>query len=94
MFNLLKKGTPFLWTSTTETTFQVLKQQLISALVLALPNFKKTFTIEMDASDRSIGAILQYQGHPIVFMSKALSPRYQGVSTYEKEYLAIIVAMD
>uniref|UniRef100_A0A452XF75 Reverse transcriptase RNase H-like domain-containing protein n=1 Tax=Aegilops tauschii subsp. strangulata TaxID=200361 RepID=A0A452XF75_AEGTS len=27
-------------------------------------------------------------------MSKALSPRYQGLSTYEKEYLAIVVAMD
>ncbi|VAI36966.1 unnamed protein product [Triticum turgidum subsp. durum] len=27
-------------------------------------------------------------------MSKALSPRYQGLSTYEKEYLVIIVAVD
>uniref|UniRef100_A0A453IML0 Reverse transcriptase RNase H-like domain-containing protein n=1 Tax=Aegilops tauschii subsp. strangulata TaxID=200361 RepID=A0A453IML0_AEGTS len=27
-------------------------------------------------------------------MSKALSPRYQGLSTYEKEYLAVIVAVD
>uniref|UniRef100_A0A453HXS4 Reverse transcriptase RNase H-like domain-containing protein n=1 Tax=Aegilops tauschii subsp. strangulata TaxID=200361 RepID=A0A453HXS4_AEGTS len=27
-------------------------------------------------------------------MNKALSPRYQGLSTYEKEYLAIAVAMD
>uniref|UniRef100_A0A453NJ48 Reverse transcriptase RNase H-like domain-containing protein n=1 Tax=Aegilops tauschii subsp. strangulata TaxID=200361 RepID=A0A453NJ48_AEGTS len=27
-------------------------------------------------------------------MSKALSPRYQGLSTYKKEYLAIIVEVD
>uniref|UniRef100_A0A453NC74 Reverse transcriptase RNase H-like domain-containing protein n=1 Tax=Aegilops tauschii subsp. strangulata TaxID=200361 RepID=A0A453NC74_AEGTS len=27
-------------------------------------------------------------------MSKALAPRYQGLSTYEKEYLAVIVAVD
>ena len=27
-------------------------------------------------------------------MSKALSPRYQGLSTYEKEYLAVIAAVD
>lgn len=26
LFNLLKKGVPFIWTPTTETTFQVLKQ--------------------------------------------------------------------
>lgn len=94
LFNLLKKGTPFLRTPVTEEAFRVLKQQLISASVLALPNFKQSFTVETDASDRGIGAILQQQGHPIAFMSKALSPRYQGLSTYEKEYLAIIVAVD
>ena len=27
-------------------------------------------------------------------MSKALSPRYQGLSTYEKEYLAMAVAVE
>uniref|UniRef100_A0A453SSL9 Reverse transcriptase RNase H-like domain-containing protein n=1 Tax=Aegilops tauschii subsp. strangulata TaxID=200361 RepID=A0A453SSL9_AEGTS len=27
-------------------------------------------------------------------MSKALCPRYQGLSTYKKEYIAIIVAVD
>lgn len=27
-------------------------------------------------------------------MSKALSPRYQGLSTYEKEYLAVVVAVE
>lgn len=94
LFNLLKKGVSFLWTPITDNTFQVLKQQLVSALVPALPNFKQPFTVERDASDRGIGAILQQQGHPIAFMSKALSPRYQGLSTYDWEYLAIIVAVD
>uniref|UniRef100_A0A453DWY6 Reverse transcriptase RNase H-like domain-containing protein n=1 Tax=Aegilops tauschii subsp. strangulata TaxID=200361 RepID=A0A453DWY6_AEGTS len=27
-------------------------------------------------------------------MSKSLGPRYQGLSTYEKEYLAIVVAVE
>ena len=94
LFNLLKKGVPFLWTPITETAFQVLKKQLISAPVLALPNFEQPFIVETDACDRGIGAILQQQGHPIAFMSKALNPRYQGLSTYEKEYLAIIVAVE
>ena len=94
LFNLLKKNVPFLWTSITKTAFQVLKQQLITAPVLALPNFDQPFTVETDACDRGIGAILQQQGHPIAFMSKALCPRYQGLSAYEKEYLAILVAVD
>ena len=58
LFNLLKKGVPFVWTDTTETTFQVLKQQLISAPVLALPDFQQRFIIETDASDCGIGDIL------------------------------------
>lgn len=94
LFNLLKKGVPFLWTPTTKTSFQVLKQQLTTAPVLALPDFDQPFTVETDASDHGIGAILQQKGHLIAFMSKALSPRYQGLSTYENEYLAIIIAVD
>ena len=58
LFNLLKKGVPFLWTSITETAFQVLKQQLITTPVLALPNFDQPFTVEADACGRGIGPIL------------------------------------
>ena len=41
LFNLLKKGTPFMWTDNTEQSFQLLKTSLTSAPVLALPNFQK-----------------------------------------------------
>lgn len=72
----------------------MLKQHLTSAPVLALPNFNSQFIVETDACDGGVGAVLQQKGHPIEFISKALSPCYQGLSTYEKEYLAIIVAVD
>ncbi|XP_020186159.1 uncharacterized protein [Aegilops tauschii subsp. strangulata] len=94
LFNLLKKGVPFVWTSVTEQAFQTLKNQLITAPVLALPDFSQQFVIETDASDKGVGAVLQQRGHPIAFMSKALCPRYQGLSAYEKEYLTILVAVD
>lgn len=84
LFNLLKKGTPFVWTDNTEQSFQALKRNLVTAPVLALPNFKKPFVVEKDACDTGIGAILQQDGHPIAFMSKSLSPKYRGLSTYEK----------
>jgi hypothetical protein len=38
--------------------------------------------------------VLQQDGHPIAFVSKALSPRNQWLSTYEKEYLAILLVVD
>lgn len=59
--------------------------------MLALPNFAWPFVIEIDASDKGIGVVLQQAGHPIAFVSKALGPKNQGLSTYEKESLAILM---
>lgn len=92
--DLLRKGQIFVWTSTTEQAFQALKYALTSAPVLVLPDFHKTFVIETDASDKGIGAVLQQGGHPIAYVSKALGPKSQGLSTYEKESLAILMAID
>ena len=66
----------------------------MSALVLALPNFAKPFVIETDASETGIGVVLQQDGHPIAYVSKALGSKTQGLSTYEKESLAILLAID
>nr|GEX36008.1 zinc finger, C2H2 [Tanacetum cinerariifolium] len=38
-----------------------------------------------------IGAGLQQDGHPIVYLSKALALKHQTLSTYEKKFLAIII---
>lgn len=92
--NLLKKGELYVWTSETESSFQALKSALITAPVLALPDFSKPFEIETDASDKGIGAVLQQMGHPIAYVSRALGPRAQGLSTYEKECFAILLAVE
>ena len=91
---LLKKGQLFVWTATTEQAFQTLKQALTTAPVLTLPNFDKPFVLETDAYDKGIGAVLQQDGHPIAYVSRALGPKNQGLSTYEKESLAILMAVD
>lgn len=61
--------------------------------MLAIPDFSKTF-IETDASNTGIGAVLQQQGHPLAYLSKPLGPCNAGLSTYEKEYLAILMAVE
>jgi hypothetical protein len=40
---LLKKGIMFIWTSTHTTAFEALKQALVLAPVLSLPNFSRPF---------------------------------------------------
>jgi hypothetical protein len=92
--NLLKKDTLFVWLPEHSDAFDMLKQALSTAPVLALLDFAKPFHVETDACGKGIGAVLMQDGHPLAFISKALSPRNQGLSTYEKEYLAILVAVD
>ena len=92
--DLLKKNVPFVWTSITDEAFVTLKQALVSAPVLALPDFTKPFMIETDACEYGIGAVLMQQGHPLAFVSKTLGPKNRALSVYEKEYLAILLAVD
>ncbi|XP_073354940.1 uncharacterized mitochondrial protein AtMg00860-like [Aegilops tauschii subsp. strangulata] len=55
---MLKKGAIFVWTPTAEAAFSALKQALVQAPMLALPNFRKQFVVETDASATGIGAAL------------------------------------
>lgn len=83
-----------MWTSECTAAIEALKQALVTAPVLALPDFNKQFVIETDASDYGVGAVLQQDGHPLAFLSKPLGPRNKGLSTYEKELLAILLAVE
>lgn len=49
--------------------------------------------IENDASGYGIGIVSQQGGRPITFTSKALCPRNQALSAYEREILTIIHAI-
>lgn len=56
--NLLKKDVPFVWSVEADQAFKALKQALVSAPVLSLPDFSLPFTVQTDASDEGIGAVL------------------------------------
>nr|GEV28393.1 hypothetical protein [Tanacetum cinerariifolium] len=92
-FNSITKKNGFEWTATAQITFDKLKQAIMEALVLKLPNFNELFVIETDASHTGIEAVLQQGGHPVAY-SKTLAPRHHTLSTYEKELLAVIQALN
>jgi len=91
--NLLKKNS-FHWNLEAQQAFDRLKTAMVSAPVLALPNFSKAFVVETDASGVGIGVVLMQDAHPIAYLSKALSPKHQQLSTYEKEFLAVVMAVE
>lgn len=89
---MLKKNA-FLWTEDAKTAFQKLKAAVTHAPVLALPNFNQPFVVESDASGVGIGAVLMQDHRPVAFLSKALKGRALHMSTYEKELLALVTAI-
>ncbi|GJV16679.1 putative mitochondrial protein [Tanacetum coccineum] len=90
--SLMKKNA-FVWLEEAQSAFLSLKEAMVNAPVLKLPNFDETFVLETDASREGIGAVLQQGGHPIAYFSKTLAPRHYTLSTYEKELLVVIQAL-
>ena len=98
LHRLTRKDTPFRWSSECQAAFETLKSRLISAPVLAYPDFSKDFVLETDASYVGLGAVLsqlQDDGklHPLSYASRALSPPEKNYPVTELETLAVVWAI-
>lgn len=90
--DMLKKGN-FKWNLKAEASFEQLKMVMTQAPVLALPNFDELFIVECDATRSGIGGVLMQNQRPIAFFSHALRDKNLFFSTYEKEMLALVLAV-
>jgi len=61
---------------------------------LAILNYAKIFEVEYDAFRVDIDAVLTQEGRPITYLSEKLSHARRKFSTYNKEFHAIIKALE
>lgn len=70
--------------------FNLCKELLSNAPILAYPDFTKRFTLTTDASNVALGSVLSQNGRPIAYYSRTLNTAERNYSTIEKELLAIL----
>lgn len=96
--HLLRKRNKFQWTLDCEEAFQKIKDALVSASILATPDFEQPFYLQTDASAYGIGAVLfqrrNEQEHVISYLSRALSKTESKYSATERELLAVVWSLD
>uniref|UniRef100_A0A4W5K794 Gypsy retrotransposon integrase-like protein 1 n=1 Tax=Hucho hucho TaxID=62062 RepID=A0A4W5K794_9TELE len=99
--SMTKRNAPHLtWSTTAQEAFAELKSRFTSAPILHHPNPELPFTVEVDASNTGIGAILsQRHGSPLklypcAYYSRKLSPAEQNYDVGNRELLAMKAAME
>ncbi|TYK29789.1 ty3-gypsy retrotransposon protein [Cucumis melo var. makuwa] len=74
-------------------SFQKLKQKLVSAPVLTVPDGSVSFVIYSDASKKGMGCVLMQQGKVVVYASRQLKSHEQNYPTHDLELAAMVFAL-
>ncbi|KAL0561592.1 hypothetical protein IC582_002026 [Cucumis melo] len=90
---LTRKGAPFVWSKACEDSFQNLKQKLVTAPVLTVPDGSGSFVIYSDASKKGLGCVLMQQGKVVAYASRQLKSHEQNYPTHDLELAAMVFAL-
>ncbi|GJY60746.1 putative reverse transcriptase domain-containing protein [Tanacetum coccineum] len=90
---LTQKKVKFEWGDKQEAAFQLLKQKLCSAPILALPEGSEDFIAYCDASKKGLGAVLMQREKVISYASRQLKIHEKNYTTHDLELGAVVFAL-
>ncbi|GJT55677.1 putative reverse transcriptase domain-containing protein [Tanacetum coccineum] len=90
---LTQKNKKYIWGEDQESDFELLKQKLCEAPILALPEGNDDFVVYCDASHQGMGAVLMQREKVIAYASRQLKPNEENYTTHDLELGAVIFAL-
>nr|GFA76672.1 putative reverse transcriptase domain-containing protein [Tanacetum cinerariifolium] len=93
MTKLTQKKVKFEWGDKQEAVFQLLRQKLCSAPILALPEGSKDFIVYCDASNKGLGVVLMQREKVISYTSRQLKIHEKNYTTHDLELGAVVFAL-
>ena len=95
LHHLTEKTAKFEWTEKAQNAFEELRRRLVTAPVLEFPDYSKPFTLDTDASDTGIGAVLSQSREDgsecvVAYASRVLTRPERQYCVTRKELLAVV----
>ena len=82
------------WDEPQQRAFDSLKKALTVQPILKMADLSKPFTLQVDASNEGLGAVLlqdeEGKKNPIAYASRKLKPNEKSYAVIEKECLALV----
>ncbi|GJR02244.1 putative reverse transcriptase domain-containing protein [Tanacetum coccineum] len=80
---LTQKNKKYIWGEDQESAFQLLKQKVCEAPILALLEGNDNFVVYYDASHQGLGAVLMQREKVIAYASRQLKPNEENYTTHD-----------
>ena len=82
------------WDKPQERAFEQLKEAVSVSPILRYYNLQEKVTIQCDASQHGLGAVLLQGGQPVAYASQALTPTEENYAQIETDLLVIVFACE
>nr|GEV21615.1 hypothetical protein [Tanacetum cinerariifolium] len=93
MTKLTQKNAKFDWGENEEVAFQLIKQKLCSAPILALPKGSENFIVYCDALYKGLGFVLMQNEKVIPYASRQLKIHEKNYTTHDLELRVVVFAL-